>query len=121
MEHCKVLLYSTLYAAHGGRRKKKWLKHVLLPWVVHYCGCRLSSRDASPISMLRTLSSRIRNMDPVCRESSEVSGLQAQRPRQANNPCHQNVKEYSILCNWVLVCFQGHAKVPCTIADINIL
>lgn len=43
--HCMVQ-YSTLYAAHGGK-KKLWLKHVLLPWIVHYCGCRFSSRDAS--------------------------------------------------------------------------
>lgn len=62
------------------KREKKlwWLKHVLLPWVVYYCGRRFSSRDASPISISQSLSSRIRNMDLVCSESSEVSGSEAQ-------------------------------------------
>lgn len=40
--HCMVQ-YSTIYAAHSGRKKKLWLKHVLLPWVVYCLGVCLAT------------------------------------------------------------------------------
>lgn len=101
------------------RKKKLWLKHVLLPWVVYYCGCRFSSRDASPISMFYSKRPCHRGSGTWILCVRRAVKCQTQRPRQASIRCHQNVKELSILCNLIFsltISACRPPRCPCTIA-----
>lgn len=125
-------VYSTFYAPTVGE-EKKWLKHVLLPWIVHYCGCRLSSRDASRSRCCGPCRHGSGTWILLCRElvklvkcqACRLRGPWAQRPRGPDKRASRVIRTSKSIPCYVIGFSSAFARprprCPCTIADINIL